>query len=363
LGGEVEGEDNVSTQPDPIELVVFDPQTATVETWARYHAYRHIRHAETYPDDPEEPDDLAQRGMIRPDPFSEHRRYAALDGDRIAGMLFVRWDKPDTPGYESNKRFANAFGSIVTAARRRGIGTAFARKVLEHMVAEDKSVLTTWSEEDDGYAFLDWLGAEVRSTGAENRLDLREVDWGMVDDWVRQGRDRSPDTRLVFYEHRIPDDALDDFCPMLGALLNTMPFDDMDHGDIVVTPEMMLEQYRFMDERGSSHHTYVTYELDGSISGMTDVNYEPVHPDRIYQRFTGVRPDCRGRGLGKWIKAAMLQYIRRTYPDARWVITGNANSNDPMLGINKKLGFKMYRAGRTYQIGRDELAARLGAEG
>jgi hypothetical protein len=29
-----------------------------------------------------------------------------------------------------------------------------------------------------------------------------------------------------------------------------------------------------------------------------------------------------------------------------------------MLAINKKLGFKQYRAGTEYQIGRDSLAAR-----
>lgn len=348
---------------DPFDLVAFDPQSLSRETWRQLHAFRHTRHLEVSPDDPEEPDDFVERDMLRPDPFNERRRYAVFDGQAVVGTFYLSWDKPDTPGYESNKQFLSAYGSALAGARRRGIGTAYARTALEHMVAEDKTVLNTWSDEDDGYAFLGWLGAETRSAGAENRLDLLEVDWAMVDDWSRQGQSRSAATRLVFYEHRIPDEVLGTFCPMFAALLNTMPFDQMEHGEIAVTPEMMREQYEWMDGRNASHHTYVAHEPDGSIAGMTDIQYEPVHPDRIYQRFTGVRPDCRGRGLGKWLKAAMLQYIRRTYPEARWVITGNANSNDPMLAINTKLGFKTHRSGRSYQMSRDALAARLGALG
>jgi hypothetical protein len=41
------------------------------------------------------------------------------------------------------------------------------------------------------------------------------------------------------------------------------------------------------------------------------------------------------------------------------VVTENAGSNAPMLAINKKLGFKQYRAETEYQISRDTLAARV----
>jgi hypothetical protein len=63
--------------------------------------------------------------------------------------------------------------------------------------------------------------------------------------------------------------------------------------------------------------------------------------------------------LGKWIKAANLLRIRSLYPDAQWISTENAGSNAPMLAINKKLGFKQYRVGSSYQLSRERLAARL----
>jgi GNAT superfamily N-acetyltransferase len=344
------------------EIIEFDAPTAPPELWRLYHAFRRLRHAEMSPEDPLLPDDLTEASMKRVDPYEAVQRFAAVQDGRMVGLLYTDWWQPAAPGYERNAKYLWAFGEVTAPARRHGIGTALARQALAVMNAQDKSLATVWCrDEADGYAFLAWLGAAQVSTGAENRLDLRAVDWDMVADWVRQGEARNPRARLALYEQRIPDDALAVFCPAFAALLNTMPFDDMDMGEIVVTPDLMREQYRWMDDVGASHHAYVAYEPDGSIAGMTDIMYLETQPDRIDQRFTGVRPDCRGRGLGKWVKAAMLQYIRRTYPEARWMITGNANSNEPMLAINRQLGFKPHRGRRTYQITRDELAARLAA--
>ena len=103
-------------------------------------------------------------------------------------------------------------------------------------------------------------------------------------------------------------------------------------------------------------HTVLTREPDGSISGITDVSFTPHLPTLIEQMFTGVRPEARGRGLGKWIKAAMLEKIRAEHAQAEWMITGNAESNGPMLSINHRLGFKEYRAAAVYQLSRDRLA-------
>jgi GNAT superfamily N-acetyltransferase len=78
-------------------------------------------------------------------------------------------------------------------------------------------------------------------------------------------------------------------------------------------------------------------------------------PQFIDQGFTGVRADARGRGLGKWLKAAMLLHVREIYPGLQTVITGNASSNGPMLAINKAMGFKQHRAGNEYQISLKKL--------
>ena len=58
----------------------------------------------------------------------------------------------------------------------------------------------------------------------------------------------------------------------------------------------------------------------------------------------------RGRKLGKWVKASLLKFIKDKFPDSEAIVTGNAESNDAMLYINKKLGFKKHKENVIAQI-------------
>jgi GNAT superfamily N-acetyltransferase len=337
----------------------LEPQPAP-DTWTRYHQFRRLRQQESRPEDPLTPDELVEQDWLQDDPYEVERVfYVERDGHVVAAMR-IGYLTPEAPMYATNGQLIFGHGYVLKEARRSGLGTALARRALEVMEASDTRILTTDTEEEAGHAFLRWLGAAEKMQGAENRLDLWEVDWPMVERWVDEGRARSPQSELLFFEHRVPDEFLPVLCPAMSDMLNTMPFDDLEHGDIIITPETLKAQlYAWLDTAGGAHHTYASREADGSISGITDVTYIPAKPDRISQMFTGVRPDCRGRGLGKLLKASMLLYLRHAYPEARWIITGNANSNDPMLAINRRLGFKTHRGGSSYQIGRDELSDRL----
>ena len=53
----------------------------------------------------------------------------------------------------------------------------------------------------------------------------------------------------------------------------------------------------------------------------------------------------RERGLGKWLKAEMLKYAKRTFLELKFVVTDFAVTNAPMIAINKKLGFKKVKSG------------------
>jgi GNAT superfamily N-acetyltransferase len=337
----------------------IDTRIASPDFWARWHAYRRIRHAETRPDDPLKPDDLVEEVMKREDPFEFENRYEIVRDGQMLSYLIAVTVKPGSPEYETNKALMWADASVHPDHRRRGIGSGWIPLVLELMDRHGCTTLTMGSEEPSGHAFLEWMGAEGKSGGAENRLDLAAVDWAMVRRWAEDGPKASPTSSLEVYDGRIPEEMWEDYCPQISTMLNTMPWDQMEHGDIVVTPARLAEWYARMDIEGATQHTILTREADGIISGITEMKYEPYKPNMIDQHFTGVRTDARGRGLGKWLKAAMLLHVREVYPQLEWVVTGNAHSNAPMLAINKKLGFKQYRAGTEYQISRDRLVARL----
>src|SRR5439155_25220968 len=139
-----------------------------------------------------------------------------------------------------------------------------------------------------------------------SRLDLHALDWDMVERGGREGEERSPGARLDLYPEWLPDEQLDEYCRTLTELLNLMPFEGLDHSDIVVTPETAREWRRRMERIGSTNPTIVAREADGVVSGVTDILRHRYETGIVRQLFTGVHPRARGRGLGKWVKAAML---------------------------------------------------------
>jgi GNAT superfamily N-acetyltransferase len=336
-----------------------DLNSAGADFWRRYHEFRRVRHAETRPDDPILPDDVERNRLLASLKYEINDCFEVVRDGEMVGWLRTAVTRPGAPGYEENRLFLWCYGSVLAPYRRQGIGRRWLLLVLDVMDRHGCTFVTLESEEDSGHAFLKWLGAPLKAQGAENRLRLGNVDWAMVRRWIEEGEKRNPDTALERYDDHIPDAMLDEYAPQLGALLNTMPWDDLEHGPIVVTPEMLRHDYERMDAAGIRHYTVLTRESDGVISGITDMTWGPHRVKMLVQLFTGVLPSARGRGIGKWIKAAMLERMHQMYPDAEWVTTGNADSNGPMLAINQRLGFKRHRWGAEYQLGRDELAARL----
>ena len=336
-----------------------DFKSAGPDFWERYHEYRRLRQREFRPDDPVRPDDLEEKRLKRDSLFDIQYWYEIAEGGRVVSMLSGSTSKPGTPEYDSNKHLFWADLYVRPDARRHGVGVSWIPLLVELMDVHGCTIVGLGTEEPSGHAFLKWLGADAKFSGAENRLKLADVDWKMVDRWVRDGPQRSPQTNLEIYDGPLPEAMWADYAPQLSTMLNTMPFENLDHGEIVITTAHMSDHYARLKIGDERLHTVLTREPDGVISAITDMSWAPHRPAIIEQRFTGVRPDARGRGLGKWIKAAMLQHVRKLYPEMQWMVTENAGSNAPMLAINKKLGFKEFRAGTEYQISRDGLAERI----
>ncbi|MCH7493948.1 GNAT family N-acetyltransferase [bacterium] len=325
--------------------------------WERYHRFRRMRAQETMPGDPVKPDDEARRQMTdraRNDPQNTHRLWTVDDGERVVGSL--QWSHPraDSPEYESNRHLVWLYAGVLGPWRRRGIGTAFLRLGLRLLEEAGAAVLCSYSAEKDGEGFLGAIGLEVKQQGGDNRLDLGAVDWAEIERWDEAAAVKADGVEWEWLEDIVPAGKREEYCAEISRLLNTMPWDEMDHGDIAYTAESMTAEYARQEE-GALHHSLVA-RLAGRIVGMTDVHWEPSRPMRIHQGFTGVDPQARGKGIGTRLKTAMLLYLRRRHPEAQWVDTENADSNGPMLAINHRLGFRNIRSWSLWQ-GRPAAAA------
>lgn len=235
--------------------------------------------------------------------------------------------------------------------RHQGWGTKLFHVMIDKIVAlKEITIIQTFSLLESGWQFCEKKGAVLALTGVYNRLKLSEVNWQEMADWVKEGENlaKEENCSLEIF-NRVPDSIITEFTNFFTDIANMVPLGELDEIR-AETPESRRIREKQCEKLGITWITMITKERDGTISGITDIQYSRDTPYLIEQDITGVLPKYRGRGLGKWLKAAMLFYIRDTFPKVTVINTGNADSNAPMLSINQRMGYKKHLTEKCYKF-------------
>lgn len=347
------------TTTPAIDILPFDPLRAPADLWAGLHAFRRVRHAESFPEDPLLSDAEYEAMEREPSCFGRRVAWMARVDGQTVGFLHTFLADPTAPGMAVVERHLAAGGGVVKAWRRHGVGTRLLACLHGLMAANGKAMATLTTSEPDGHAFLLRLGAEEKVRDVDNRLSLGAVDWDMVERWHAALR-TVPGLTQTIHAGRVPAAEFEGILPAINALIRDAPRDRLDFPIVENDMTMIGEWYRNLDATKGQHHMVLLRDAEGAVAGVSDVVWRPGAPDRTFQAFTGVRRDRRGLGLGKGLKAAMLRHVRATLPTVRLMLTGNAEANAPMLAINARLGYAVHKVAVTYQIGVDALGAATG---
>ena len=244
--------------------------------------------------------------------------------------------------------------------RRQGIGTRLVRTIAETTLDEGRSILT-WSTFDAapaGEPFSLRVGGRAARVSRESELRLERVDWSLVSSWREATRARELGYRLELIRGPMPAHLCDD-AATFHHVMQTAPRDDLDTGATMITADFVAERDRALLESGRERWTIFVRDPEGRCVGGTETTYEPWEPSRIQQENTGIEPAHRGLGLAKWVKAEMLDLLRRERPTVQRIVTGNAFSNAPMLAINDALGFEVISVRTEWQCDAHSVRAAL----
>lgn len=224
--------------------------------------------------------------------------------------------------------------------RRKGLGTRLLEQALEISAAANRTTLTS--------SIYDTVAASeafARATGARRVMDMHlnvlktaDLDRQLLESWASDGPTRAPGYDVEIYENTFPDELAEGLAHLYLVLERDMPTPE-GHEPRTWTPEIVL-QFRDQFIQGTDSLMAIAFHSEtGAAAGMSQLIRRHTNPSTWIVTTTMVDPEHRGHALGKWTKAAVNLRALKDWPEGEWQETGNAFTNDAMLGINHAMGF------------------------
>ncbi len=324
----------------PMEIV---PSQLTEEEWSRYFECREAIHRCDDPDDPLPSRESRREYMLNPHPDYDISWWVVEDEEKehIIAMGGIWWTNEKAGNFETSRDTAYCDFALHPNYRTPAAMTMFLRSMVEKAEWLGKNELIIESRGEYQMEYLKSLGGEILSDRSISRMLISDVDWILMEKWKDDGPQRARGVSLEMFS-KVPESDLEEYTRLYTETWNQAPLESV-APDLIVTPKSRREMEEYFQSQNEIWTTIISREENGAISGLTEIWYLHEKGFLVEQGLTGVRKEYRGRGLGKWLKAEMLFFIKEHYPEAVVVETGNANTNDAMLSINKRMGFKLHR--------------------
>ncbi|GAA5179108.1 GNAT family N-acetyltransferase [Rugosimonospora acidiphila] len=91
-------------------------------------------------------------------------------------------------------------------------------------------------------------------------------------------------------------------------------------------------------------------DADGDLAAYAVAVVGALSPPRARQYGPAVLPDHRGRRLGLWVNAALIQRLREVHPQIDEIEAARALDDPHLLAAREHLGFHLIRRTRLYEL-------------
>jgi GNAT superfamily N-acetyltransferase len=236
---------------------------------------------------------------------------------------------------------------VAPAHRRRGLGTRLMAVAAEGLRADGRgSVIAQVLAGTPAVPFLESHGFVCVLTLSGLLLRLDDLPRERVPALVAAG---PPGYRLVRWRGVVPDEHADALARAKYAMADLAEYEGLPWNAARVR-----EMAEMVAKRGDDLYTVAAVQ-GATVAGFTEIVVPADAPERAAQYDTAVVPEHRGRRLGIWVKAAMLEWLAAERPEVGEIETDNAGDNAHMLAVNEELGFRRQRESCEYQAAARDL--------
>jgi GNAT superfamily N-acetyltransferase len=266
----------------------------------------------------------------------QHRYAVHDDSGRLVALGAARY-----PGDGTNADILICQIQVLPEHRRRGVGTLLLERVTGEAERLGRHTLQSWYLDTvpAAAAFVDAIGARRTLEFYENVLRIADLDRGLMESWSRIGQERAPGYSVRLIEGSLPEGLLADIAHLYYVLERDMPVSDgFEPRDWNAARVREMQEHYL--EGVDSLVALAIHEGSGTAVGMSQLIRRKSDPTTWLVTVTMVDPEHRGRSLGKWLKGTVNVAALEQWPGGIYQETGNAFTNEPMLAINRAMGFE-----------------------
>lgn len=279
----------------------------------------------------------------REEPSEAWHCYAAFEGEgdeAMVGIGFLMLPLTD------NTDFAFLSVDVAPDDRGRGIGST----LMKFVVAEARNVGRTRlmteinvafeRREDHPYRkFAEKHGFVLANVEVCRVLDL-PVDDAQITAWIDEAAPHHEGYRIETFVDDVPDEYVASLVHVHNQLALDAPTGDLEFEAEAMTPEGFMIRRAKLKEMGRTIYETVALTPDDDVVAQSTLGVSSDDPENAFQWGTLVRRDHRGHRLGMAVKATNLRAMQAAHPDRQRILTTNAETNAPMVGINEQMGYK-----------------------
>lgn len=266
--------------------------------------------------------------------------FAVYDSDRMVGNA-VLWsfllDNTDKAWFHL---------SVDVPERRRGIGRALAQRLEQTAKDDHRSLILADAivpfDDREGHAhqrFAVACGYEVSNYEVVRHLPLPIPD-EQIQEWIDEAALRQAGYTVETFVGAVPDDLVESLCVLLGQLAVDAPTGAVDFEEEAVTPQRYAEMVATTAAMGRARYETVALTPDRQVVAQSTLAMSLEQSTKVYQWGTFVHREHRGHKLGLATKAVNLRAVQTVRGDLTLVMTQNAETNDHMVSINERMGFR-----------------------
>lgn len=324
-----------------ISVQEVDPASASDEALREFHGLQMAQLAEARPHDTPIPLDVLSAAIKALPDFIEVAVFLARDASRgaVGYALLTHRRTGANPDIADLKIWA------APAQRRRGaagelldVVCAAAEKRSHRVLRTSTTAGIGWGEE-----LCKEVGGHPALERRTWRLDVADVDRDEIRLILAQAADRARGYSLEEFAGELPDEIVDDAVDLL-QFLNTEAEGEIHLEDarVITVPIFRALEKTWAAMGLQRRWFFARHEASGTLAGVADGVWQPKSPDTIVTDNTVVRPEFRGRSLGLWMKACMIDKMLDEWTEAREIHTTTTYPNAAMDSVDERVGFAPY---------------------